>query len=93
MQGSDRQQSVQTIRPNDDGGLRRVDGRSRHQCLEGLAHRHARGLALGGHAPALRGVFLEGDSYALLMDQYWPMALIALVSLTAAAWLFRHRMY
>lgn len=41
----------------------------------------------------LRGVFLEGDSYALLADQYWPMALIALLSLTAAGWLFRHRMY
>jgi ABC-2 type transport system permease protein len=41
----------------------------------------------------LRGVFLEGDSYALLMDQYWPMALIALISLSAAGWLFRHRMY
>jgi ABC-2 type transport system permease protein len=41
----------------------------------------------------LRGVFLEGDSYALLLDQYWPMALIGLSSLTAAGWLFRHRMY
>jgi ABC-2 type transport system permease protein len=41
----------------------------------------------------LRGVFLEGDSYALLFDQYWPMALIALASLSAAGWLFRHRMY
>jgi ABC-2 type transport system permease protein len=41
----------------------------------------------------LRGVFLEGDSYALLAGQYWPMALIALVSLSAAGWLFRHRMY
>ena len=41
----------------------------------------------------LRGVFLEGDSYALLLDQYWPMALISLVSLSAAGWLFRHRMY
>ena len=41
----------------------------------------------------LRGVFLEGDSYALLADQYWPMTLIALVSLSAAGWLFRHRMY
>jgi ABC-2 type transport system permease protein len=41
----------------------------------------------------LRGVFLEGDSYGLLMDQYWPLALIALVNLTAAGWLFRHRMY
>ncbi|MCG6897871.1 MAG: ABC transporter permease [Thiocapsa sp.] len=41
----------------------------------------------------LRGVFLEGDSYALLVDQYWPMAVIGLSSLTAAGWLFRHRMY
>lgn len=41
----------------------------------------------------LRGVFLEGDSYALLFDQYWPMAIIAVVSLALAGWLFRHRMY
>ena len=41
----------------------------------------------------LRGVFLEGDTYTLLLDQYWPMALIGLVTLTAAGWLFRHRMY
>ena len=40
----------------------------------------------------LRGVFLEGDSYALLFNQYWPMALIAVVTLAVAGWLFRHRM-
>jgi ABC-2 type transport system permease protein len=40
----------------------------------------------------LRGVFLEGDSYALLVHYYWPMALIALVTLSCAGWLFRHRM-
>ena len=40
----------------------------------------------------LRGVFLEGDSYTLLFDQYWPMAIIALVTLAIAGWLFRHRM-
>jgi len=40
----------------------------------------------------IRGVFLEGDSYTLLFDQYWPMAIIALVSLSLAGWLFRHRM-
>ena len=45
------------------------------------------GLAGGG------GVFLQGDSYALLLDQYWPMALIGLVNLSLAGWLFRHRMY
>lgn len=41
----------------------------------------------------VRAVFLEGDSYSLLFDQYWPMAIIGLVSLTFAGWLFRHRMY
>jgi ABC-2 type transport system permease protein len=40
----------------------------------------------------LRGVFLEGNGVALLTDQYWPMAVIAVVTLTLAAWLFRHRM-
>lgn len=41
----------------------------------------------------LRGVFLEGDSYAILFHYYWPMAIIAIVSLSFAGWLFRHRMY
>lgn len=40
----------------------------------------------------VRGVFLEGDSFDLLMNQYWPMAIIAVVTLAAAGWLFRHRM-
>ncbi len=41
----------------------------------------------------VRGVFLEGDSYSLLFDQYWPMAIIGVISLSLAGWLFRHRMY
>ena len=40
----------------------------------------------------VRGVFLEGDGIARLWPQYWPMALIALVTMTLAAWLFRRRM-
>ncbi len=40
----------------------------------------------------LRGVFLEGDTYPMLVHYYWPMAIIALVTLTLAGWLFRHRM-
>ena len=40
----------------------------------------------------LRGVFLEGDSYALLFDQYWPLVIIAIVTLSFAGWLFRHRL-
>lgn len=40
----------------------------------------------------LRGVFLEGDTLALLWPQYWPMAIIGLTTLLAAGWLFRHRL-
>jgi len=41
----------------------------------------------------VRGVFLEGDGPRLLVHQYWPMAVIGVVSLGIAGWLFRHRMY
>jgi len=41
----------------------------------------------------VRGVTLEGNSYALLINQYWPMAIIGVVTLSLAGWLFRHRMY
>jgi ABC-2 type transport system permease protein len=39
----------------------------------------------------LRGVFLEGNSAGMLLHYYWPMAIIALVTLGFAGWLFRHR--
>lgn len=41
----------------------------------------------------VRGVFLEGADVAILLPQYWPMAVIGLVTLALAGWLFRHRMY
>lgn len=41
----------------------------------------------------VRGVFLEGAGAGLLINQYWPMAIIGVVTLTTAAWMFRHRMY
>ncbi len=41
----------------------------------------------------LRGVFLEGTLFHLLLDQFWPMALIGAVALGIAGWLFRHHMY
>jgi ABC-2 type transport system permease protein len=41
----------------------------------------------------LRFVFLEGGSISLLWPEYWPMAIIGVVNLALAAWLFRHRMY
>lgn len=40
----------------------------------------------------IRGVFLEGTPFELLVNQYWPLAVIAVVNLTLAAWLFRRRM-
>ncbi|NOY70223.1 MAG: ABC transporter permease [Deltaproteobacteria bacterium] len=41
----------------------------------------------------LRGVFLQGASVSLLIPQFWPMAVIGIVSLAMAGWLFRHKMY
>jgi ABC-2 type transport system permease protein len=41
----------------------------------------------------LRSVFLEGGSVPLLWPEYWPMAIIGVINLALAAWLFRHRMY
>ncbi len=41
----------------------------------------------------LRTVFLEGASAGLLIPQYWPMAVIGLVTLATAGWLFRHRLH
>ncbi len=41
----------------------------------------------------LRGVFLEGTPFHLLIDQFWPMAVIGAVNLAGAAWLFRRRLY
>tara|TARA_R110001592_G_scaffold363372_2_gene686269 strand:+ start:142845 stop:143978 length:1134 start_codon:yes stop_codon:yes gene_type:complete len=41
----------------------------------------------------VRSVTLEGNSYTLLIHQYWPMAIIGVVTLALAGWLFRHRMY
>jgi ABC-2 type transport system permease protein len=41
----------------------------------------------------VRGVFLEGLSASVLISQYWPLAVISIVSLICASWLFRRRMY
>ena len=41
----------------------------------------------------LRKLFLEGVSFDVLVHQLWPMALIGVVSLAIAGWLFRNRMY
>jgi ABC-2 type transport system permease protein len=41
----------------------------------------------------VRRVFLEGATMDALLPQYWPMALIGALSLFAAGWLFRRRIY
>ncbi|MDA8362471.1 MAG: ABC transporter permease [Gammaproteobacteria bacterium] len=39
----------------------------------------------------LRGTFLEGDGAGVLGSQYAALVVLALASMTVAAWLFRHR--
>jgi ABC-2 type transport system permease protein len=41
----------------------------------------------------VRGVFLEDAPFHVLADQYWPMALIGIINLLIAGWLFRHRLH
>lgn len=41
----------------------------------------------------VRGVMLQGTPMPLLMDQYWPMAVIGVAALSLAAWMFRRRLY
>ncbi|TDN65245.1 hypothetical protein [Halothiobacillus neapolitanus] len=40
----------------------------------------------------LRGGFLEGSSFYSLLDEFWPLAAIRLITLASAGWLFHHRM-
>jgi ABC-2 type transport system permease protein len=40
----------------------------------------------------MRGVFLRDMPFWLVAEKIWPMAAIAVVTMTAAAWLFRRRM-
>jgi ABC-2 type transport system permease protein len=41
----------------------------------------------------VRRVFLEGAGLEYFWHELWPMTLIAVVALSLATWLFRHRMY
>jgi ABC-2 type transport system permease protein len=41
----------------------------------------------------VRSTFLEGAAFGSLLGQFWPMAVIGIVCMTLAAWLFRHRLY
>ena len=41
----------------------------------------------------LRKIFLEGAGFDVLASQFWPMAIIGVVSMSLAGWLFRHRLY
>jgi ABC-2 type transport system permease protein len=37
-------------------------------------------------------VYLEGAGLGLLTAELWPLALIALITLSISSWLFRHRL-
>ena len=39
----------------------------------------------------VKGVFLKGMPAAMVLQLLWPLAVIAMVTLSAATWLFRHR--
>jgi len=39
-----------------------------------------------------RRVYLEGAGLGLLIPELWPLALMGLVTLSAASWMFRHRL-
>jgi ABC-2 type transport system permease protein len=39
----------------------------------------------------IKGVFLKGMPAAIVVQLLWPLAVIALATLSAATWLFRHR--
>ncbi|MGE4557846.1 MAG: ABC transporter permease [Desulfovibrionaceae bacterium] len=41
----------------------------------------------------IRGVFLEAAPLRLLWPQLWPLAVIGLMSMVMAAWMFRRRIY
>ncbi len=41
----------------------------------------------------LRGIFLQGTPFSLLLSELWPLAVIGIVCLLIAGWLFRNRMY
>jgi ABC-2 type transport system permease protein len=41
----------------------------------------------------IRGVFLQGAPFRMLASQFWPMAVIGLVNMTVAGFLFRRRLY
>ncbi len=41
----------------------------------------------------VRRTFLEGASLDMLLHQFWPMAIIGVVTLTAATWFFKHKIY
>jgi ABC-2 type transport system permease protein len=41
----------------------------------------------------LRSIFLQGTPFHLLINPFWPMAIIGLINLSVAGWMFRARMY
>jgi ABC-2 type transport system permease protein len=41
----------------------------------------------------IRGIFLEGTPFSMLIGQFWPLAAIGLFNMVLAGWMFRRRLY
>ncbi len=41
----------------------------------------------------IRGIFLEGKPFSMLLGEFWPLAAIGLFNMTLAGWMFRRRLY
>ncbi len=41
----------------------------------------------------IRGIFLEGTPFSMLLGQFWPLAAIGLFNMVLAGWMFRRRLY
>jgi ABC-2 type transport system permease protein len=39
----------------------------------------------------IKGLFLKGMPATIVLERLWPLAVIAIVTLSGATWLFRHR--
>ena len=66
-------------------------------CLAGAEHADLAAMVamvnpLTHFMVIMRGVFLRDMPFWLVAEKIWPMAAIAIVTMTVAAWLFRRRM-
>jgi ABC-2 type transport system permease protein len=64
---------------------------NQQQAMMGIMVFMMPSMLLSGFASPVHGVFLRDMPLWLVAERIWPMALIAIVTISAAAWLFRRR--